>query len=102
MSTRSTRTIKALRGTGCQMGRERLADVFTDFKDDREVHVFATRVSYTLKEAAKVTGIGQKTLLAAIHGKALRAVRVGARGGKWIVTHASLVEWLEGEATNGG
>lgn len=84
------------------MSRKRSADVSAEFKDDREVHVFEARVSYTLKEAAKATGIGQKTLLAAIHAKALRAVRVGARGGKWIVTRASLVEWLEGEATNDG
>ena len=54
------------------------------------------RISYTLKEASQVTGIGRKTLLAAIHAKVLKAVRIGPSGGKWIIQRQRLVDWLDG------
>lgn len=53
------------------------------------------QMSYSLSDAVEATGIGRKTLLAAIHAKKLRAIRVGERQGKWIIPASSLEEWFE-------
>ncbi len=52
-------------------------------------------LSYSLKDAAQATGIGRNTLLAEIHSGKLKAVRVGERGGKWVIPAKSLDEWFE-------
>ena len=53
------------------------------------------RLSYTLKAASEATGIGRTTLLHAIHAKRLKAIRVGDRGGKWVIPAKSLEDWFD-------
>lgn len=52
-------------------------------------------VSYSISDAVEATGIGRKTLLAAIHARELRAIRVGERQGKWVIPAKSLEAWFD-------
>lgn len=52
-------------------------------------------LSYSLKDAVQATGIGRNTLLAEIHAGKLKAIRVGERGGKWVIPRQSLDAWFE-------
>lgn len=53
------------------------------------------KLAYTINEAVEATGIGRKSILSAIRAGHLKAVRVGAKSGKWIVSTTSLVNWLD-------
>jgi len=53
------------------------------------------RLSYTIKGLAEVTGVGRNELLRAIHTKELKAFRVGAKGGKWVIPRPEAEAWLE-------
>lgn len=64
-------------------------------KSGMEVHVTIESVAYTINEASKATGIGYNTLHAAIRARELKAVRVGAGRGKWIIPAKYLDAWLD-------
>jgi excisionase family DNA binding protein len=53
----------------------------------------APKIGYSMKEAARVSGIGRTTLYTALRRRELRSVKKGARR---IILHRDLQRWLEG------
>jgi excisionase family DNA binding protein len=51
------------------------------------------KIGYSMKEAARVSGVGRTTLYAALRLHELRSVKKGARR---IILHRDLQRWLEG------
>jgi excisionase family DNA binding protein len=56
-------------------------------------------ISFTLKEAAKVSKIGRNSLLQAIHSKDLEAFRVGKR--KFLIAKKSLEKFIDSKIEKG-
>lgn len=59
------------------------------------------KLSYSVAEAAKVTGVSPDTIKRAIRADLLKAKRStidkhGVPGGKYLILHGDLVAWLDG------